>query len=157
MPGTWKPEKIRRLSGNRPPGILELTMIEINDLIGKPFASDPENSYGPDSYSCYGLLWEVYRRYGINIGKTNISVTACKEASEQEIMEHAAKNWVQIESPEVPCGILIKSTNPDFASHIGAYIGNGKMIHVTMNRNVAVDRIRDWQNKIIGYFRYVDY
>ena len=130
-------------------------MIELNDLIGKPFASEPKRAYGPDTYSCYGLVWKVYQIFGIEIPFTNISVTACKEASEQEIMEHAAKYWQQLDKPEVPCGVWIKSTNPDFASHIGTYIGDGKMIHITINRNVTVDRLRDWRHKIIGYFRYV--
>lgn len=130
-------------------------MIEINDLIGKPFSPDPERGYGPNAYSCYGLIYEVYRRFGIEIPKTNISVTACKQASNQEIMEHAAKYWQQIDKPEVPCGVLIKSTNPEYANHIGAYIGNNKMLHITIGRNVVVDRLDDWKRKILGYFRYV--
>ena len=130
-------------------------MIDINDLIGRPFAAEPEHSYGPDSYSCYGLIYEVYRRHGINIPKTNISVTACKQASNQEIMEHAAQYWQQIDKPEVPCGVLMKSANPDYANHIGVFIGKGKMLHVTINHNVEVSRIDDYRRKILGYFRYI--
>lgn len=130
-------------------------MIQLNDLVGKPFASEPDNSFGPESYSCYGLLWEAYRRFGIDIPKINISVTACKEATEQEIMEHAVKYWVPVEELEVPCALLIQSTHPDYADHIGCYIGEGKMIHVTVNRNVEIAKIRDWKHKIKGYYRYV--
>lgn len=132
-----------------------MAIIDVNDLIGKPFSGDPEQAYGPDSYSCYGLIYEVYLRFGIEIPQTNIAVTACKEASEQEIMDHAAKYWQEIDKPEVPCAVWIKSTNPNFASHIGAYIGNGKMIHITINRNVVIDRVREHKKKIIGYFKYV--
>jgi len=128
--------------------------IEINDLIGKPFASEPEHSYGPESFSCYGLIWEIYRRFGIDIPKTNISVTACKQASDKEIMEHAARYWEPINQLEVPCAVLIKSTNPEYANHIGVYIGGGKMVHITIGRNVVVDRIDQWRRKIIGYYRY---
>src|SRR6056297_3207399 len=102
--------------------------VDINDLIGKPFASESNKAYGPNAYSCYGLIWEVYRRFGIEIPKTNIAVTACKQASNQEIEEHAAKYWRPIDKPKVPCGVLIRSTNPDFANHIGVYIGKGKML-----------------------------
>jgi len=129
-------------------------MIDINDLIGKPFSDDPEHAYGPDAYSCYGLLWEVYRRFGIDIPKTNISVTACRQASNQEILEHAARYWEPIEAPEVPCGVLIRSVHPDYANHIGIYIGSGKMLHVTMNHNVEISRIEAYRHKILGFYRY---
>lgn len=126
--------------------------MDVNDLIGKPFASD---GYGPDAYSCYGLVWEVYRRYGIDIPQTNISVTACREASNREILEHAARYWRAIEKPEVPCAVLISSTNPEYANHIGVYIGRGRLLHITIHRAVVVDRLADWQRKIIGYYRFI--
>ena len=130
---------------------MDVANVDINDLIGKPF--DPEG-YGPDAYSCYGLLCEVYKRYGIELPITNISVTMCKQASMKEIQEHMAK-WEPIFIPEVPCGVLIRSTNPDFADHIGVYIGSGKMLHITIARRAVVDRISEWENKIIGYYRYI--
>jgi len=129
--------------------------MDFNDLIGKPFASEPEYAFGPDYYSCYGLIWEVFRRYDIHIPKINISVTACKQTSNQTIEEHATKYWQKIQSLQEPCGIVITSTHPDYAAHIGAYIGENKMIHITINRNVTVDKVRDWKNKIIGYYTYV--
>lgn len=132
-------------------------MIEINDLIGKPFCSDPENAYGPNCYSCYGLLWEVYKRFGIDIPKTNISVISCREASNLEINQHVSKYWQEIKRPEIPCGVHILSTHPDYPNHIGVYIDTGKMIHTTMFRNVEVARISNWKQKIIGYYRYVGY
>lgn len=132
-------------------------MIDINDLIGKPFSDDPGLAYGPDYYSCYGLLCEVYRRYGIMLPRTNIAVTACRSASAKEIAAHTKKNWQQIEAPCVPCGVLIRSGNPAFADHIGVYIGDGRLLHITINRNVVVDRLNIWEKKIIGYYIYVDH
>lgn len=126
--------------------------MDFNDLMGKPFDAD---GYGPDNYSCYGLAVEVFRRYGIDLPRTNISVCACKQASMQEIQTHAAKYWAPISTPEEPCGVLIRSMDPDFAHHIGVFIGNGRMIHVTLNRSVVIDRIHKWQQHIIGYYRYV--
>lgn len=122
-------------------------MIDYNDMIGQPFDVEKNN--------CYDVLREVFRRNGVIIPQTNISVCACKQASNQEIERHVWQAWQEIEKPEVPCGIVIKSTHPDFANHIGAYIGDGKFIHVTMNRSVSVDRVVDWKHKIIGYYRYV--
>ena len=130
-------------------------MIELDDLIGKPFASEPELSYGPHSYSCYGLVWEIYRRMGIDIPKTNISVTACCNASNKEILSHAQKYWNQLKEPRVPCAVLIKSTNQDYANHIGVLVEKNKIVHITINRNVVVDNLSLWKHKIIGYYEYV--
>jgi hypothetical protein len=48
-------------------------MVFLNDLIGKPFRMGAK---GPDFYSCYGLLLEVYRRMGValpNVDNSNIA------------------------------------------------------------------------------------
>jgi hypothetical protein len=65
------------------------------------------------------------------------------------------KYWQRIESPVVPCVVLIKSTNPEYADHICTYIGRGRIIHVMINRPVAVEKISGWKQKIIGYWKYV--
>ena len=129
----------------------------LNDLIGKPFASEPDKAYGPNAYSCYGLVWEIYRRFGIDIPKTNISVTACKNASNAEIEAHKMKYWKPIKKLEVPCVAVIQSTHPDYANHIGVYIGHNKLMHITINRNVVVDTLEDWKRKIIGFYKYDNY
>ena len=125
--------------------------MDVNDLVGKPFDA---TGYGPDAYSCYGLLCEVYKRHGIDLPITNISVTACRQVSMKEI-EEQLKLWEPIEEPEVPCAILIRSTNPDFADHVGVYIGNGRMLHITITRNSVIDRLSEWKDKIMGFYRYI--
>ncbi len=126
--------------------------VDLNDLIGKPFDQD---GYGPDKFSCYGLAVEVYRRFGFDIPKTNISVCACKEASEKEIQDQMARSWVKTDMLEVPSAVLIASRNPEFANHIGVYIGNDRFIHITLNRNAVIDRLSNWKKRIIGFYRYV--
>ena len=118
-----------------------------NDMIGTPFQEHGNN--------CYDVIREVYRRNGINIPETNISVCACKSVSDDEILKHMANSWESIDKPEVPCGILIQSVNPDFANHIAVYIGQGKMLHVSLKKNVCIEKIENWKHKIIGYYKYV--
>jgi len=127
-------------------------MIDFTDLIGKPFHED---GYGPDNYSCYGLAVEVYKRYGIKIPRTNISVCACKTASQKEIQDNLIRYWKPTKELKAPTGLVIISSNPEFANHLGVYIGQHRMIHITANRNVVIDRISEWKNKIIGYYTYV--
>lgn len=127
-------------------------MIDLNDLIGKPFSED---GYGPDSYSCYGLAVEVFKRYGIDIPKTNISVCASKQASQNKIKEHLSLYWQPTDTLTVPTGLVIQSTNFEFANHLGVYIGQKKIIHITINRNVVIDRLDQWKSRILGYYKYV--
>jgi len=126
--------------------------MDLNDLIGKPFHED---GYGPDNYSCYGLAVEVFKRFGIEIPKINISVCACKEASQKEIETNLIQSWKPVLELTIPTGLVIQSTNFEFANHLGVYIGSRRFIHVTVNRNVVVDKVSDWKNKIIGYYQYV--
>lgn len=129
-----------------------MTQISFSDLIGKPFS---DKGYGPDAYSCYGLAWEVFRRFGIDLPKTNIAVCACKSASMKEIDDHVAKYWHPIDKPVAPCGLIIRSLDPEYAHHIGVYIGYGKVIHITIKRNVVIDRLRDFgPGQILGYYQY---
>jgi len=125
--------------------------MDYNDLIGLPFKDEGR---GPDGYDCYGLLAEVYRRNGIIIPTINVSVCACQELPQQIIEEHK-KKWRVLTEPEEPCAIIIKA-QLGYAQHIGCYIGNRRMIHVTSNRNVVVDPISSYKTKIIGFYQYVD-
>ena len=129
-------------------------MIDVSDLVGKPFTAKLEEAFGPHAYNCYGLVWEVFKRFGIDIPKTNVSVTACKEEIEREFNRHASKYWRKIKKAEAPCVVLIKSTISRFANHTGVYIGNNRMLHITVNRNVCVDRLRDWDRMTLGYYKY---
>lgn len=126
----------------------------INNLIGKPFSED---GYGPDSYSCYGLAVEVFKIYGIEIPKTNISVCACKVATEAEINKHVGLYWKPVKGAvidnHIPCICLIKA-HPGYAQHIGIYIGNGKMIHTSQAKGTCIEKLRDWKHKINGYYTF---
>ena len=129
-------------------------MEKILDLIGKPFSKD---GYGPDSFSCYGLAVEVFSRYGINIPITNIAVCACKQNSEEEIERHTELYWKKVEGGiinyPIPSAILIKA-HPGYAQHIGIYIGDNKMIHVSASCNTCIDKIYEWKDRINGVYEY---
>ncbi len=125
-----------------------------NDLINKPFH---EEGYGPDNFSCYGLAWEVFRRYGKNIPKINIAVCACQKLSQKAIDENLFRDWKEVPKTNLiaPTGLLIAPSSHEFAQHLGVYIGNYRFIHITINRNVVIDRLSEWKNKIMGYYIYV--
>ena len=125
-------------------------MMDYSDLIGIPF--DEKNING---VNCYELLRRSYKKHGIILPKTNISVLACTSISNQEIQDNIIKHWEPIKIPEYPCGILILSTNPSYANHIGFYVGNGKMLHISINTNSVIERMYPrYRNKILGFYRF---
>jgi len=124
-----------------------MKFIDCNDLLGIPFDEETNN--------CYDILREVHRRARIVIPVTNISVCACKEISNKEIERQIDAFWTPIDTPVVPCGVLIRSIDPRFANHVAAYIGLGYIVHVTMDRAVVIDRMSMYESKIIRYYKYV--
>lgn len=127
-------------------------MVNYNELIGIPF-----HEYGDslERTNCYNLLRMAFKKHGLIVPPTSIAVCACKSASNQEIEDNILQYWSPIETPEVPCGILIQSTNPDFANHIGVYVGDGRMLHVSISTNSVIERIFPrYTNKIIGYYKF---
>lgn len=123
-----------------------------NDLIGIPF-----NEFGDSlqSVNCYNLMRMAFAKHGLIVPKTNIAVCACQQASNKEIQDNILKYWEPIENPTEPCGVLIQSTNPDFANHIGTYIGRGRMLHVSISTNSVIERIDKYSHKILGYYKFV--
>lgn len=125
----------------------------INDLIGKPFV---DHGRGPDGYDCWGLVREVYRRYGIDLPDYSISAAACERVQGEIEEAKKSEQWVELEKPEVPCVMVIKS-HPVFHNHLGVYVGKGRFLHVSTTKSVVVERISSpaWRRLIRGYWQYV--
>ena len=135
-----------------------INKIDYNDLIGLPFKDNGTGAGGsnPGGYDCYSLAREVHKRNGVLLPELNISVLACRDASQQHIDVGFSKLCEKIPTPEVPCLVQIFSSNPGYANHIATYIGNGRIIHVTIKSNVLVQRLSTInKSKIEGFYKYV--
>ncbi len=132
--------------------------VDLNDLIGIPFKDggtglDGEN---PGGYDCYGLAREVFRRYGVELPQINISVLACRAVSQQEIDNNFKKLCERIQVPEAPCLVQILSSDPVYANHLATYIGEGRIIHITMRSRAIIQRLNTIHpKKIEGFYKYV--
>ena len=123
-----------------------------NDLIGIPFDEHGDSKKGTN---CYNLLRMAYAKHDIHIPATNISVCACTEVSNREIQDNVVQYWEPILTPGGLCGVLLLSTNPDFANHIGFYVGGNRMLHITKNTNSVIERMYPkYENKIIGFYKF---
>lgn len=127
----------------------------INDLIGKQFQS---GGRGPDIFDCWGLVREIYRRYGVELPDYSIAADACQRIEGQIEDEKTSKRWVQIVEPEIPCIVLLRC-HPDFVQHLGVYIGAEKFLHIRAEKEkgVVVNRLDDplWRRRFKGFWKYV--
>lgn len=127
-------------------------MIELNDLIGKPFG---DKGRGPDYYDCYGLTMEIYRRFGKSIPNYSISAEACVEIT--SAIQTAKQNdvWKKLDSLQIPCIVLIKA-NIQFTQHFGVVINRMQFMHIR-NYGVCVERLDSplWKRKIEGFYDYI--
>lgn len=135
-------------------------MIDYSDLIGVPFANRGRDIR--TGLDCYGLVQEVFRRYGHNIPEY-VADFDDREKVDALIRQKSAiqSNWRRIEKGEelpVPCLMAIRFGVPKgFINHTGCYIGDGQFIHIRANIGVCVDRINSpaWRHLIEGFYAFV--
>lgn len=89
--------------------------------IGKPYVW---GATGPNSFDCSGLVQWCYKQIGVEIGRTTWDQN---------------KNGIYISKDEIKPGdiILMHTMNGTPPTHVGIYIGNGKIIHA-LNSRVGV-------------------
>lgn len=134
-------------------------MIDYSDLIGVPFANRGRDiKTGVD---CYGLVTEVYKRFGYNIPEYYADYDDMDAVNNLITSKTAIKsNWERVTDNDlpIPCLLAIRFGVPaGYVNHTGVYIGNGKFIHIRSNTGVCVDRVDapSWKRMIVGCYKYV--
>ena len=122
-----------------------------NDLLGIPFIDGGRSK--DNGFDCWGLVMEVYRRFGIFLHDYKIG---CMEASKiNNEIESSKEFWKRIGRNELvsPCLVVIKF-NSEYCNHTGVYVGNGKFIHTRAKVGVNIDRIDNpaWRLLIEGFY-----
>lgn len=122
--------------------------IVLDDLIGLPFS---DGGRGPDSYDCWGLVREVYHRYGVTLPDYPISAVDAVKIGQQ--MARDAPDWVEVHDPlPVPCLVVIQLSCGSWANHVGVHIGNNQFIHAYRTTGVVIDRLKKWRSSIVGFY-----
>ncbi len=132
-------------------------MIRLDDLIGVPFRNrgrDPKTGL-----DCYGLVKEVFRRYGYEIPEYDMQyhyddMCRINELIQGNIVQYP---WRKIEEPKAPCLMAIRFGSPDgVVNHTAVYIGEDRFIHTREKIGVNIDRVSSpaWRKVIVGYYEY---
>lgn len=123
-------------------------MVNIDDLIGVPYVNGGRDC--ETGLDCWGLVQEYYHRLGIKLPKHLIDVKRV-DAIMAEIDSNKHK-WLELETPEVGCVVLLRLIGNPLPSHCGIYVGYGEFMHA-VQAAVQIDRIARWGPRVIGYFK----
>lgn len=124
---------------------------ELAGLIGTPFKYCGR---GPNSFDCYGLVREIYRRDGIEIPdlvyRADGSVMTAVAISASSVKSV----WQELDFPEHGSVLMFKVPGN---MHVGYYLGNDEFIHSWEGSGgVTIERLSfGWKNRIVGIYRYV--
>ena len=121
-------------------------MVEFADLIGVPFQY---GGRGPDTFDCYGLVMELYRRQGVTLPDF---LSPTDQGAQAALGAIKLQQWV-----EVPCqhGAMAAIRIGQLISHCGYVLDEGRIIHTWAKLGgVSVQRLDVWKRNIIGYYRY---
>ncbi len=130
-------------------------MVKLGDLIGKKFVNGGRDvQTGMD---CWGLVMEVYRRYGITIPDFTVDAFAfhaidllAGEAMVERVWEEVCHPY----SREAPLVVLMRM-HPELITHAGVFVGNKRIIHTMKGTGVIMSHTAPLQSRIAGYYRYV--
>lgn len=120
---------------------------EYQDLIGKPYLYA---SRGPDAYDCYGLVTEIQSRMGIEIPDYR---RPDNRGLIGDLINGQKRLWLECPGPQEGSVVLFKL--PLGRIHIGICLDQTRFIHSSESvGSVCVERLRNWQRRIVGYYCY---
>ena len=128
----------------------------MEQIIGNPNVPQGRSYEGAD---CWGILFLYYRDV---LGTPVPAYSAEMDARE---FKHGAiaplmaaereKLWQQVDTPQPGDGVLMRAGRND--SHVGVFLGQGRMLHSEGPDPSVIERIGDmrWRSRISGFFRLI--
>ena len=134
-------------------------MINYTDLIGVPFVNNGRDI--KSGLDCYGLVMEVFWRFGYTIPEYNADFYDTEKVNELITTKTSiTSNWRRVskEAMPVPCLLAIRFGVPKgVVNHTACYIGNGRFIHIRERVGVCVENIHSpaWERMIESCYEYI--
>ena len=135
-----------------------MQMADLTDLIGVPFKNRGRSM--EEGFDCYGLVKEVFHRYGHEVPEYNAPYNYDDMCRVNELIEGNIHDypWKEISEPKVPCLIAMRFGSPvGVVNHTAVYIGQGRFIHTRERIGVNIDRLSSpaWRRVIVGFYEFV--
>lgn len=128
----------------------------LGDIIGSPFVNKGRDVL--NGLDCWGLVMEVFRRYGIELPDFTIDHFAyakIDELAENTIETHKWEVMHHVTDKDVPLVVLMR-VHPKYITHAGVYVGKGKIIHTMEKTGGVISKASTLRNQIIGYYRFAE-
>lgn len=123
-------------------------MIELRDLIGKPYIV---HGRGPEAYDCYGLVLEVAHRYGKSLPDAFYESTS-REFNADLI--DTTKPTIKAQRIDTPIeGAVVVITVGKEPNHVGVCLGDGNFIHCG-KYGVRVETLASVSKRIEGFYTW---
>ena len=106
---------------------------EYVDLLGLPYV---RGARGPDTFDCYGLAKEMFRRAGIEV--PDFDCPGSLEEIEALISDKRRK-WRRV--PIGTVGALITFRVEGYGAHVGYMLGDDRFIHAWEATGVTTERL----------------
>lgn len=124
-----------------------MTRFQYIDLLGTPFQ---RGGRGPDTYDCYGLVCEMYRRRGIVVPDFE-SPGTLEEVADIIAREEVRWRRVPLRTP----GTLVTFRVDGLGAHVGYMLEGDNFLHAIESAGVAVDRLTNGAYKPLAAYDYV--
>lgn len=131
---------------------------DFGDLVGIPFVDGGRDAAGCD---CWGLTMMAFKRFGIALPDFRIACAASALISSAIEQGRRSPQWQQVAAPiKAPLLVVMKGIDPDMpraCTHLGTFVGQGRMLHTMEKRMSCLERIHHpfFNRKIAGFFKYV--
>lgn len=116
------------------------------DLLGVPFE---RGARGPDSFDCYGLAIEMFRRMGIEVPDFESPGTLEEIAS---LVRDNESRWRKV--PFGTLNSLVTLRVEGLVAHVGFVIEPDRFIHAFEPTGVTTERLRNGSFKPLGFYTY---
>jgi cell wall-associated NlpC family hydrolase len=130
-------------------------MYSLNKLVGIPFKDRGRDITGCD---CMGLSLMAHESFGVSIPDFKIDSESSAEINSVFVNQLYSNVWEKLESPEVPCIVVFgfEPSMPDMVTHVGTYIGSGKVLHTLTDKSSQTFKLDHpfFKNKILGFYKY---
>ena len=128
-------------------------MDKLKGLVGRKFVNGGRSL--KTGLDCWGLVMEVFKRYGITIPDFTVDAFAFQAIDTLAGKEMVSRTWEELYHPtdrDAPLVVLMR-IHPGLITHAGVFVGNNRIIHTLKGTGIIISRVDALKSRIVGYYR----